>query len=116
MKVIKYPSRDDWEQIIARQAFDNSHLFELVESVLEDVKINGDKAVAAYAEKFDKAVLKHFAVASEEVDEAELLISEALKSAISLAANNIETFHRSQQIVPQKIETSPGVVCWQKAV
>jgi len=32
-----------------------------------------------------------------------------------LASANIETFHRSQQLILQKIETMPGVVCWQKS-
>jgi len=116
MKTIRYPSRDDWEKIIARPVIDNSHLFDLVKGVLEDVRVNGDKAVATYTEKFDKALLKHFEVMPEEIDEAERLVSEELKSAIRLASANIETFHRSQLLVTQKIETSPGVVCWQNAV
>jgi len=116
MKIIKHPSRKEWEQIIARPEVDNSHLFELVKSVFEDIRFNDDKAVAAYAEKFDKSVLKQFAVAPDEIDEAEQLVSEELKAAIQLAASNIDKFHRSQQTVSQKIETTPGVVCWQKAV
>jgi len=116
MKIIKYPPRNDWEQIITRPAIDNSHLFKLVKTVFEDVRFNGDKAVTAYTEKFDKAVLKQFVVTPDDIDEAEQLVPEALKTAIQLAASNIEAFHRSQQVVPQKIETMPGVACWQKAV
>jgi len=116
MKTIKYPSREDWQKIIARPVIDTSHLFEMVKTVLDDIKLNGDKAIAAYTEKFDKAILDNFVVMSEEIDEAERLVSDELKAAIRLASANIETFHRSQQLVTQKIETSPGVVCWQKAV
>jgi len=116
MEIVKYPSREDWEKIVSRPVIDNSHLFELVKTVLEDVKHNGDKAVAAYSEKFDKAILEHFVVSPNEIDEAEQLIPEALKEAIKLASANIEMFHSSQQLVLQKIETSPGVLCWQKAV
>ena len=49
------------------------------------------------------------------MDEAEQLVPETLKDAIRLAAANIKTFHRSQELILQKIETMPGVVCWQKA-
>jgi len=115
MKIVKYPSRCNWEKIITRPTIDNLHLFELVNTVFEDVRLNGDKAVNAYTEKFDKAVLKKITVTTDEIDEAEQMVSEALKAAILLAASNIEKFHSSQQIVPQKIETMPGVVCWQKA-
>ena len=116
MKVIKYPPREEWGKIIARPAIDHSHLFESVKNVLEDVRINGDKAVAAYSERFDKVVLTDFAVSDAEMDEAEQLVPETLKDAIRLAAANIKTFHRSQELILQKIETMPGVVCWQKAV
>ena len=116
LEIIKYPHRKDWTKIIARPAIDHSHLFESVKTILEDVKLNGDRAVAAYTKQFDKLTLDHFAVTQKEMDEAEGLIPETLKSAIRLAARNIETFHRSQQLISQKIETTPGVICWQKSV
>jgi histidinol dehydrogenase len=116
MEIIKYPPRKDWSKIIVRPAIDYSQLLESVKSILEDVRLNGDKAVAAYGKQFDKVVLENFAVTPDEIDEAERLVPNALKEAIQLASTNIETFHRSQQFVPQKIETTPGVVCWQKAV
>ena len=115
MKIIKHPSREDWAKITERPTFDCSNLFESVRKILEDVKLNGDKAVAAYCEKFDKVVLENFSVTSNEMDEAERMVSDELKEAIRLASENIETFHCSQQLVSQKIETMPGVECWQKA-
>ena len=116
MQIIKYPSREDWDKIIARPAFDHSHLFDTVKNILEDVRLNGDKAVAAYSEKFNQSILEHFVVTPAEMNEAEKNISETLKEAIRIASDNIETFHRSQQIIPQKIKTMHGVLCWQKAV
>ena len=116
MNIIKYPCREEWHKIIARPAFDHSHLYESVKKVLEEVRLDGDKAVAIYTEKFDHAVLENFTVTADEMDEAEQLISKELKEAIQLASANIDTFHRSQQFLSQKIETTPGVVCWQKAV
>ena len=116
VKIIKYPSREAWAEIIARPAMDHSHLFDGVQKILDDVRLNGDRAVAAYCEKFDKAVLKRFAVSPDEISEAERRVPGGLKAAIRLAAANIETFHRSQIMVSQKIETSPSVTCWQKSV
>jgi histidinol dehydrogenase len=116
VKIIKYPPREDWAKIISRPAVDHSQLFDTVKNILEDVRQNGDRAVAAYSEKFDGVILSHFTVTPEEMDEAEQLVSEALKAAIRLAAANIEKFHRSQQSVSPKIETMPGVACWQKSV
>jgi len=116
MEIIKYPLREDWAKIIARPVFNHSYLFESVKNILEDVRLNGDKAVAAYGKKFDMVYLEDFLVTSDETDEAERLISGDLKTAICLASSNIEIFHRSQQLVSRKIETIPGVVCWQKAV
>jgi len=115
MEVIKYPPREDWARIITRPVLDCSHLFGFVKNILEDVRHNGDKAVAAYSKQFDKADLENFTVTLHETDEAERLVSENLKESIRLASANIESFHRSQQLVTQKIETMPGVVCWQKA-
>ena len=43
-------------------------------------------------------------------------VAEPLKAAIRLAKQNIETFHSSQRFVGKKVETMPGVTCWQKAV
>ena len=50
------------------------------------------------------------------MDEAEQLVSEELKGAIQLAHDNIEKFHREQVFHGKKVETQPGVVCWQKSV
>jgi len=116
VKIIKYPTRDKWNELIARPVMDHSHLYEGVQKILDDVRLNGDRAVAAYCEKFDKAVLKQFEVSSDEIKKAQRSVSDELKAAIRLAAANIETFHRSQRFVSQKIETTEGVTCWQKAV
>ena len=50
------------------------------------------------------------------MQEAEDLLDEELKSAIRLAKQNIETFHAAQRFTSKRVETQPGVTCWQKAV
>ena len=114
--MIKYPSQEQIKQIIERPHLDVSQLNATVASVLADVKENGDKAVIAYEEKFDHAKLASLAVTEAEIDEAETLVSKELKDALVLAHENIAKFHESQKFESSKVQTAPGVVCWQKSV
>lgn len=116
MQIIKYPLRSQWAEILARPVFDTSALNSTVSSVLDDIKERGDQAVFEYEEKFDKVTLLSLAVSSEEIAEAENLVSQELKEAIRQAKENIDIFHRSQIFETKKIGTSKGVTCWQKAV
>ena len=68
VKISKYPPREDWANIIARPHIDYSQLFDTVKNILDDVRQNGNRAVAAYSEQFDKAVLNHFAVTKDEMN------------------------------------------------
>ncbi len=116
METIKYPAKQNWEQLLTRPAFDNSALFETVQTVLTDIKTRGDEAVKAYELKFDKVELPSLQISGEEIIEAGKLVPSALKSAILLAKSNIEKFHAAQKQELPKVETMPGVTCWQKAV
>lgn len=116
MNIIKYPSQEHIKKIIERPHLDVSQLNATVASVLADVKENGDKAVIAYEEKFDHVKLASLAVTEEEIDEAEALVSQDLKDALILAHENIAKFHESQKFESTKVQTAPGVVCWQKSV
>jgi len=116
MKLIKYPATSDWTSILARPAFDNTSLMETVRGVLTDIRTRGDEAVKEYELMFDKVQLTNLQVSNEEMIEAEKLVSDELKAAILLAKGNIEKFHAAQRHELPKVETMPGVTCWQKAV
>ena len=116
MRIIKYPKREQWAEIVERPRLDLTKLNATVNSVLADVRQRGDAAVKEYEEKFDKAILTSLAVTEQEMDEAEQAISNDLKDAIILAHHNIKVFHISQRFVGQKIKTQEGVTCWQKSV
>jgi histidinol dehydrogenase len=116
MQTIKYPLKQDWAKLLSRPTFDNSALTETVQNVLNDVKNRGDEAVKEYELKFDKIELSDLQASEQEIAEAEKLISSELKSAILLAKANIEKFHSAQKHELPKVETMPGVTCWQKAV
>ena len=116
MKVIKYPSKEKWAEILRRPALNTESLFDTVRGIIDRVRTEGDKAVIEYEATFDKAELTSLAVTNEELEEGVALVSEELKAAISLAKQNIERFHAAQKFVGKKVETMPGVTCWQKAV
>lgn len=116
MKVIKYPAKEEWSEIVKRPHLDVSQLNATVQGVLDDVKNHGDEAVKRYEEKFDHAHLDSLAVTEAEVEEAEKMVSQKLKDALHLAHHNIAEFHHSQKFDGVKVETCPGVTCWQKSV
>ena len=116
MKQIKYPSREQWTDILKRPALNTESLFDTVRGIINRVRAEGDAAVIEYEATFDKAILTSLAVTEAELEEGVALVSEELKAAISLAKKNIETFHASQRFVGHKVETMEGVICWQKAV
>lgn len=116
MEIILYPDKKEWGGYLQRPHRDASELREVVKTVLDDVRQNGDKAIKLYEQKFDKVQLDSLAISEKELKEAESLVSTELKAAIQLAHANIEKFHAAQKFTTLKVETQPGVVCWQKSV
>ncbi len=116
MILIDYPEKSQWQELLKRPVMNTESLFGTVQGIIDRVKAGGDEAVLQYEMQFDKVSLSALAVSSEEFDEAENLIDEELKAAICLAAGNISAFHAAQRFVGKKVETQPGVICWQKAV
>ena len=116
MQIIKYPARSEWSALLQRPVFDSTHLFATVQTVLDDVRANGDAAVRKYTETFDKVVIDALQVTPSEIAEAEALVAPLLKQAIEMARRNISKFHSEQQLESKEVQTSPGVYCWQKAV
>ena len=116
MKIIKYPSKNQWPDIVKRPHLDLSQLNATVKNVLDDVKAHGDEAVRHYEQQFDHVSLDSLAVSEEEIEEAFQTISTELKASLELAHHNIAAFHEAQRFEGKKIETAPGVDCWQKSV
>lgn len=101
---------------IERPRKDAAQLNATVQSVLDDVRLRGDAAVKEYEQKFDHVALTSLKVTEAEMLEAETLVDDELKAALRQAHHNIQTFHEAQRFVGRKVETQPGVICWQKAV
>ncbi len=116
MKIIRYPEKGEWKKIVERPHLDVSQLNAIVKNVLDDIRANGDKAVMTYEEKFDHVKLSSLAVSEAEIDEAMTLVSEELLSSLRTAHHNIKVFHEAQRYEGIRVETAPGVTCWQKSV
>ncbi len=116
MNIYKYPSPSDYEQLAQRTEIDLSNLFDTVKDVLAQIKQEGDKAVYELGKKFDGADLKSLLVSEAEIEKACSEVSDDLKEAINQAKSNIDKFHASQRFIGQKIDTMPGVTCWQKSM
>lgn len=116
MNIIKYPNKAEWQSLLERPHRDASELRETVKTVLDKIQQEGDAAVKEFELKFDKVALADLAVTDAEMAEAETLVPQELMDALVLAHSNIEKFHASQKFEGEKIETAPGVVCWQKSV
>lgn len=116
MLLINYPEKSQWPELLKRPALNTENLFDTVRSIIDRVRSEGDRAILELEERFDKVHLETPVVSESEWSEAERLLSEELKEAIRLAAQNIGAFHEAQRFTGRKVETQPGVTCWQKAV
>lgn len=99
---------------MARPEADFSALRDKVLTILETVRIEGDRALKDYTLAFDKAELLEFQVSEDEIKDSEQQISESLKEATAIAKSNIERFHQSQKPEDLVINTMPGVECRMK--
>lgn len=108
----------DPEQIrvlCTRNGDGNNNIRSVVEDIIEEVKLKGDKALKSFAEKFDSIKLDKLYIDKEEIDALALTAGEKEKQAILFAYNNITKFHKSQLIKEDKVETTTGVVCWRES-
>jgi histidinol dehydrogenase len=113
--ILKYPAQSSFKQIGTRPALDSQSLDATIKDVFEQVKSNGDQALRDLTLAFEKKNITQIAYSEAEISQQASLVPQELKDAIQVAYKNSYTFHESQKLVEKRIETSPGVVCWQKS-
>lgn len=89
---------------------ENLDVDDAVLQILEDVKENGDKALKAYSEKFDKITLDNFEVGKELVDQAFEEIDAEVLEALKNAKANIESYHKQQLEKGFEDQPTEGIV------
>ena len=116
MKIVKYPSRQEWGELLRRPVCDIMEMLETVRPIVERVRAEGDAAVKDYEARFDGVELDSLAVSAAAIDEGCAQVDDTLKAAIDLAYDNITAFHGAQRFDPVRVEVCAGVVCEQRAV
>ena len=114
-RVLK-PDRGQWEELCRRPSIKNDVIGDSVRMILDEVRLQGDNALMRLTRLYNGIDLLSLRVTDEEISSSGDFLSDNLKSAIRLAAGNIEKFHRSQLFDEAAIETMPGVLCWRKSV
>jgi len=109
-----YPLKSEWDQLIERPTASYDDLEDLVSNVFEQIRTRGDDAIFEYTKEFDKVQIHKLQVGKKEILDGVNNVSKDLKNAIQKAKNNIEKFHKAQITKTVKVETQPGVSCWQK--
>lgn len=116
MKILRYPKKEDWPEILRRPPIDTKQIEESVRQIIDDVKSDGDRALRDFTRRFDKVEIDELAVTESEIAAAVKRVTNDLKAAIGIAKANIEKFHKSQHETSKEIETTPGVFCWRRSV
>ena len=94
MQVFNNPPKKDWPSLCQRPQAQLEFLESIVRNIMMRVKNSGDQALRELTLQLDKVTIAELQVTETEIDEAENLLTEKLKSAIRIATDNIETFPR----------------------
>ncbi len=114
IKIYKYGDVSA-EEIFARENL-SANVEEIVAGILADVKANGDKALLAFTEKFDKIRLPALEVSDAEIDEAFAAVEDGFLDILREAAANIRAFHEKQKRSSFIINETNGVIIGQKVL
>lgn len=114
IKIMKYGEVSNSE-IFARSV-PETDVAGTVAEIIESVRENGDAALFAYCEKFDKAKLSSLVVSKEEIDEALSLVEPEFLEILKKAAQNIRKFHSHQVRNSFIINDEEGIVTGQKVI
>jgi len=107
-------SPDQLAELVTRNSDPANAILQTVESILEQVKQEGDMALQRYTEQFDRVSLSKLYLEDTELDKLAATIGRTEQRALEIAFNNIYKFHQSQLRREKKVETMPGVSCWRE--
>lgn len=116
MKRIFYKDKAAIEALLKdNKTLGNKEQFDTVQTILDDIRVNGYEAVRKYTEKFDGISLEEsaFRVSEKEIQEAMDFVDEDFIEAIKLAIKNVETFHEKQMLTTKLEESEDGIVLGQ---
>lgn len=112
--------RLDWQALndqARREALSRSPLIgdanleQQVKAIIDQVASQGDVALKAFSQKFDKVELDALRLSDAAIAAASERVTPEIKAAIEQAKQNIETFHQAQAFKGIDLETQAGVRC-----
>ncbi|MBE7078881.1 MAG: histidinol dehydrogenase [Clostridiales bacterium] len=108
----------EWGQVSPQEIFARetpmASVAGAVEEIIARVKKDGDSALYAYAEKFDRVRLSSLEVSQEEIDFAYENADENFVAVLEEAAENIRSFHKQQLRKGFSLRRADGSVVGQK--
>jgi histidinol dehydrogenase len=112
--------RTDLAGLLPRPELDSHEPVAAVRTIIDDVRVRGDAALADYTERFDGVVPDHLAVPPEELARAlDVLGAEApeVVEALRAAAGAITAFHETQLVAPHTHERDGVIIeSWRQPV
>jgi histidinol dehydrogenase len=114
MNKIFNPDKKNWSSLQKRPLHCLNSVKDIVDEIFINVELDGDKALINYTNKFDQVNLNNLIISDETINNSKNYISKDLKKSIDVAFKNIYKFHKNQIFNSNKIETTPGVYCWQE--
>ncbi|AWX15488.1 histidinol dehydrogenase [Mergibacter septicus] len=114
MKQIIWHQLNEQEQqaVLQRPAISSStEIQATVTAIKQLVQQQGDQALFALTERFDRIKLDHLVVSEQQIVAASARVPAELKQAIQNAQQNISRFHQAQEMPEVDLETQAGVRC-----
>ena len=109
--------KDQLNAYLKREMLVSDEIFQQVREIIQNVKINGNRAVVDYTNKFDNFSvdsLEDLFVSQKQLEKSFNRISVAQRDALEHAANRIEKYHERQLMTSWQYEEEDGSVYGQK--
>lgn len=103
INIIKYDDNEGKklvEALLSRSQLEHGNVQEIVNGIIADIKVNGDKALFEYTKKFDKFDVNNdnVLVTEDEIKEAYNQVDADLVRVIRKSAERIAAFHEKQKM------------------
>lgn len=100
------------KSLCKRKAIQLDNVFPLVQEIISQVKIRGDRALKDYTKQFDNVNLSSFLVTQKEIKETCKKIPKDVQIAFKKSYSNIKRFHKAQLRKYKAVKTMPGILCF----
>jgi histidinol dehydrogenase len=110
------PKKSELNDLLSRELSDDTKVKEIVQTIIDKVKNEGDDALYYFAKEFDKVELDSLFVTEEEFEQCDKLVDFDLKNAIKRAKANIEKFHQAQLPEGEIVKIEEGISLSRKIV